>query len=115
MDINVEARPKGNGVTLVVLRGEIGADTVNDFKEKMEATITTSCKKYVIDFQEVNYLNSVGIGVVAAALKRVKRSQGNIKLANLSPAVAELFEMTRLTKVLEIYDSEEEAIKSFGE
>ena len=115
MDIKVDARPKGNGVTLIVLRGEIGAETINEFKTKMDEVITSSVKNYVMDFQEVNYLNSVDIGVVAAALKKAKKNHGTIKVANLSPAVAELFELTRLTKVMEVFENEEEALRSFEE
>jgi len=56
----------------------------------------------------------MGLGVVAATLKKVKKSKGDLKLIRLSPAVQELFELTRLTKVFEIFETEEEAVKSFS-
>ncbi len=113
MDINVVAKPRANGVCVISLRGDIGAETVNDFKMKIDGIINNSTKKYIMDFQEVTYLNSIGVGAVAAALKKAKKFQGNIKLINVSPSVQELFEMTRLTKVFEIFDTEEEAINSY--
>ncbi len=113
MDINLTAKTIANGICIISLRGDIGAETVGDFKTKIDGIINSSIKKYIMDFQEVSYLNSIGVGVVAAALKKVKKFQGNIKLINVSPAVQELFEMTRLTKVFEIYDTEEDAVKSY--
>jgi anti-sigma B factor antagonist len=113
MEIKIDVRTKGNDVTLIVLRGEIGTETVNHFKDKIDQIVADGKTKLVMDFQEVNYLNSMGLGVVAATLKKVKKSKGDLKLINLSPAVQELFELTRLTKVFEIFDSEEEAVKSF--
>ncbi len=114
MDIKIDIRPKSNNITLVVLRGEIGTETVNQFKDKIDALINEGHKRLIMDFQEVNYLNSMGLGVVAATLKKVKKDKGDLKLINLSTSVQELFELTRLTKVFEIFDSEESAIKSFS-
>lgn len=114
MEIKIDVRPKGNNITLIVLRGEIGTETVNQFKDKIDAIVNDGKTRLIMDFQEVNYLNSMGLGVVAATLKKVKKDKGDLKLLNLSPAVQELFELTRLTKVFEIFDSEENAVKSFG-
>ncbi len=113
MDINITSKMKSNEVCVISLRGDIGAETVNDFKTKIDGVINTSIKKYIIDFQNIVYLNSVGVGAIAAVLKKVKKFQGNIKLVNVSSSIQELFEMTRLTKVFEIFDSEEEALKSY--
>ena len=113
MDINLTAKNKANGVCVISLRGDISAETVNDYKTKIDGIITSSVKNYIMDFQDITYLNSIGVGAIAATLKKVKKFQGNIKLVNVSPAVQELFEMTRLTKVFEIFDNEEDAIKSY--
>ncbi|HNW35810.1 MAG TPA: STAS domain-containing protein [Candidatus Ozemobacteraceae bacterium] len=113
MELKIDLKPKADGVILIVLRGEIGTETVNDFKDKIDQIVAEGQSKLIMDFQEVNYLNSMGLGVVAATLKKVKKSKGDLKLIRLSPAVQELFELTRLTKVFEIFETEEEAMKSF--
>ncbi len=114
MDLKIDIRPKADDITLVVLKGEIGTETVNQFKERIDQLVNEGKMRLVMDFAEVNYLNSMGLGVVAATLKKVKKGKGDLKLIKLSPAVQELFELTRLTKVFEIFDSEEEAVKSFA-
>ena len=114
MELKIDVKPRGDGVTVVVLRGEIGTETINQFKDRIDQLVAEGQTKLVMDFQEVNYLNSMGLGVVAATLKKVKKSKGDLKLIRLSPAVQELFELTRLTKVFEIFESEEEALKSFA-
>ena len=113
MNVNLTAKNKANGVCVISLKGDIGAETVNDFKIQIEGIINSAIKNYIMDFQDITYLNSIGVGAIAAALKKVKKFQGNIKLINVSPSVQELFEMTRLTKVFEIFDSEEDAIRSY--
>jgi anti-sigma B factor antagonist len=114
MEVKMDVRAKGNDVTLIVVRGEIGTETVDQFKEKIDQIINDGKKKLVVDLQEVNYLNSMGLGVFAAALKKLKKSDGDLKFINLSPTVLELLERSRLDKVFGIFESEEEAVKSFG-
>ena len=114
MELKIDVEPRGNNIFFVVLRGEIGTETVNQFKERIDQLVDDGKNRLVMDFQEINYLNSMGLGVVAATLKRVKKNKGDLKLVRLSPAVQELFELTRLTKVFDIFDSEEEALKSFA-
>ncbi len=113
MDVNIIAKPKANGVVVLTLQGDIGNDTVESFKAKIDELIKNPVKKYVMDFAEVSYVNSIGVGAVAAALKKAKKIQGNIKFINVSSTVMELFELTRLTKVFEIYESEDEALRSY--
>ena len=114
MELKMEVKPRGEGITVIVLRGEIGTETVNQFKDRIDQLVAEGQCKLIMDFQEVNYLNSMGLGVVAATLKKVKKIKGDLKLVKLSPAVQELFELTRLTKVFEIFESEEDAFKSFS-
>ena len=114
MELKIDVRPKGNNITMVVLRGEIGTETVSQFKDRIDAVVKEGHKRLIMDFQEVSYLNSMGLGVVAATLKKVKKDKGDLKLINLSPAVQDLFDLTRLTKVFDIFESEEDAIKSFS-
>lgn len=113
MELKIDVRQVAEGITLIVLRGEIGTETVNQFKDRIDQIVNEGQTKLIMDFGEVNYLNSMGLGVVAATLKKVKKAKGDLKLVNLSSTVAELFELTRLTKVFEIYDNLEAAIASF--
>lgn len=115
MELKIEVKPRGENIAVVVLRGEIGTETVNQFKDRIDQLVADGQNKIIMDFQEVNYLNSMGLGVVAATLKKVKKNKGDLKLVKLSPSVQELFELTRLTKVFDIFESEDEALKSFSQ
>ena len=69
MELKMEVKPRGEGITVIVLRGEIGTETVNQFKDRIDQLVAEGQCKLIMDFQEVNYLNSMGLGVVAATLK----------------------------------------------
>jgi anti-anti-sigma regulatory factor len=47
-------------------------------------------------------------------LKKSRRSNGHFKLCNLQTSILELFEVMRLTKIFEIFDTEDAAVSSFA-
>lgn len=72
-----------------------------------------NCKKIVIDFETVDYIDSSFLGGIVTALKIMTKYNGDIKVVNLKPTVKALFEITRLYKVFEIFEKREDALLSF--
>lgn len=67
----------------------------------------------LMNLESVEYLSSAGLGNLVGLLKKARRVNGHFKLCCLQEAIHELFEVMRLTKIFEIFDSEEAALKSF--
>lgn len=114
MELKIDVKQAADGIALITLHGEIGTETINQFKDRIDQIVNEGQNKIIIDCADLNYLNSMGLGILAATLKKVKMAKGDLKLVNLSPAVKDLFELTRLTKVFQIYEDLDSAIKSFN-
>lgn len=71
-------------------------------------------KNLLLNFLNVNYIDSSGLGELVGGYITMKKIGGEIKLFNLTPNVLELMELTRLYKVFEIYTNRQEAINSFN-
>lgn len=69
--------------------------------------------KMVLDFQGVTFMSSAMIGKIVLLNKKCKASSTIVKLCNIAPSIMEVFEITRLNKVFSIYESVDEAVKSF--
>jgi anti-sigma B factor antagonist len=69
--------------------------------------------KMLLNFQGVTFMSSAMIGKIVLVNKKCKANKTAVKLCSISPSIMEVFEITRLNKVFSIYDSEEEALKSF--
>jgi anti-sigma B factor antagonist len=69
--------------------------------------------KMVLDFQGVTFMSSAMIGKIVLLNKKCKANNTTVKLCNIAPSIMEVFEITRLNKVFSIYDSMDEALKSF--
>ena len=67
----------------------------------------------VIDLAKVTTVDSSGLGTLVAGFASLEKSGGRLKLANLSPKIAELMTITKLYTVFEIFDDERAAVDSF--
>ncbi len=110
MEIN---RKEVGDVVVLEINGEIDLYNAPEIKEKIKNEIDSGKVNVVINLEKVSYIDSSGIGVLISSLSNLKKVGGGLKLANVYASVRKVFELTKLTSFFDIYDSEEEAIKSF--
>ena len=106
---------KENGISYIKLNQEKA--TLNDsldFREKVLAHIEKeNANKIVVDFENVEFVDSSFLGALTICLKKVTEKMGDIRVTNLTPPVRVMFELTRLYKVFEVFDNNLDAIESF--
>lgn len=73
---------------------------------------TIERKDVILDFHNIEFIDSGTIRALVSLQKRVSENKGTLKLANLHPSVQNIFEVTRLRHILDIYPSLEDAIGS---
>ena len=84
-------------------------------KSAKEALIgpVSACKKAVIDLSMVGFVDSAGLGALLSCLRKINESGGDLKLAGMQKTVRALFELVRMHKVFDIFNTREEAVASF--
>lgn len=70
-------------------------------------------RKIVLDFSNVEYLSSAALGKLITMNKKVADSGGKLRLCAIRPDIYEVFAITRLNKVFDIRDSQEQALEGF--
>lgn len=70
-------------------------------------------RKVVLDLAGLKVINSMGLGVLIAALTSIRRRGGDLSLAKLNDKVEGVFLITQLVKVVRIYDTVDRAVKGF--
>ena len=68
----------------------------------------------ILDFGNVRFLSSAVLGLLIRISKRVYERDGQLKLCNINPKIYEVFKITRLTKIFDIYGDVESAIESLS-
>ncbi len=69
----------------------------------------------ILDFCNVRFLSSAVLGLLIRISKRIYEHEGRLRLCNINPRIHEIFKITRLTKVFDIYKDIESAIENLPE
>jgi anti-sigma B factor antagonist len=69
----------------------------------------------ILDFSKVRFLSSAVLGLLIRVSKRVYQRNGRLRLCNINPKIYEIFKITRLTKIFDIYPDVKSASKGLPE
>ena len=104
---------KENDVVVLAVDGDIDLNSSPEMRKKFEELIVNNSVKIVVNFQNVNYIDSSGLATVIEMLQRLKKTQGELRLSNMSEKIKNLLEITKIDKLFKMYSSEAEALKEF--
>ena len=104
-----------DGVALLTLTGQMLLDDGDlAFGRRIAELIARGAVRIVVDLAGVTYIDSSGVGMMAAKLKQVRNSGGDMRLLNLTSRSQRLLGMMKLVTVFETFDDEQAAVRSFS-
>lgn len=101
-----------NNVCVLTPRGRLDAATAPKLREHL-GTMGASGRQMVIDMGPVEFIDSSGLGALVAHVRRLRRLDGDLKLASLNDKVRRVFELTRAFRLFDIFDNSAAAVASF--
>lgn len=110
--MRVETRDAGNVVVLSLYGNIRTNEDYAAFKEAMDDMIEKGKTRIVLNFKEVHFINSSGLGRLVLAAKKLKELSGALSIVHLSDDLKELFLFTRLDSKIPIFQTEDDAIAS---
>jgi anti-anti-sigma factor len=93
------ATEKTPSEAIVHCSGRITMENANQLRDTARQLIAEN-KRLVIDFSDVSYLDSSGLGMIVGVYISAKKARCELKLINLSLRVKEIFTLTRLDEAL---------------
>ena len=109
MDLTLTTREAG-GKTIVAVGGEIDVYTAPKLRDKITELVGGGVYDIVIDMEEVEFLDSTGLGVLVGGLKKVRAHDGSLQLVCSQDRLLKIFRITGLAKVFVIHDTAEAAL-----
>jgi anti-sigma B factor antagonist len=85
---------------VVVVRGEIDVATSPELRNQLAALVTGGAKDITLEFSEVSFVDSSGLGVLVGTYKRLRDDGGNIRIVGAQASVRKVFEITGLQGAL---------------
>ena len=113
--LNISERQKDD-VSILDLEGNVimgGGSAL--LRETIRRLVGQGKNRILLNFGEVKYLDSSGIGELMASLVSLNRQGGQLGFCNLTERVSEVMELSSLISIFEIFDSEDAALKGFEE
>ncbi|HBR04024.1 MAG TPA: anti-sigma factor antagonist [Ruminiclostridium sp.] len=94
-----ELSVENTGGHVIHLKGEIDIYSASDFKERLYNSIGEGGQDVILDCSDLSYIDSMGLGILVGALKRIKQQNHDIVIKNPKSTVRKLFRITGLDKV----------------
>jgi len=108
------ASRKVGDVVILDLEGKILiGDGCQELRDAICAALDGGNNKILLNLSGVSYMDSTGLGEVIRNYKTVIDKGGKLKLLNLTSRIRDLMSMTKLLTVFEVFEAEQEALKSF--
>jgi len=101
-------------ISIINLKGYLDAHTAPTLENNFTQLIGNNKFKIVVNFEDLAYISSAGLGVFMAYIENIRENNGDIKLANMSDKVFNIFDLLGFPLLYEIYKHEDEAIKKFS-
>lgn len=113
MDYSIEI--KSDNLAVAKLSGKVTIYQLQRFKDLLKEVKGSigNRKRLVFDFADLQYVDSLALGVIVAFSKEFRENGGDIKIVHMSGDLSLIFDMSRLSKVYDVYDNIEEAGRSF--
>ena len=100
-------------IALLQVKGYIDAQTCGHMLHELTQIMNQGIFHIIVDMSQVNYVSSAGWGVFVGEIKGIQENGGDLKIVQMLPEVYEIFEMLEFNRILDCYDSIEEAIDDF--
>lgn len=107
-------RVKDSGnITILAFQGDIDVSVAAELKKVLQEIIDAGRFNVLVDFGDVNFIDSSGLGLFVVFYKKAREKGGTIKFANVPPVVSKVIKLTRLDKHFELYESLSEGEQGF--
>lgn len=111
--MNLKTEANGQRMIIYVREERLDAHNSEELKSEMNRLFESGSKELIVDLKEVRFIDSSGLGVLVSGFKNASTRQGSLRLSGLQTQVRSMFELTRLHRVFDIFQTIDEALESY--
>lgn len=95
---------------LRVTAGRLDANIAPDLKKVVAGIVDSGTTRIMLDLEKVQFMDSSGLGAVISSFK-LTGQKGEFVICNMNDTVKEIFELTHMDKLFEIYPNSDEGLE----
>ena len=102
-----------NDVSVIELTGRLDLASGTALKQRVKELFDKEATSFHINLAGVEFINSSGLGTLVSIMKEVRLRKGRLTISDLASYVQEIFDITQLSHIFEIFGTQEEALGSY--
>ena len=111
-EVTMDVRKINDKVSVIDIKGELTAFAEGVLMQAYNQASDGRVRAIILNFEDLEYMNSSGIGLLVTLLIRVNREKQRLLTYGLTEHYRNIVQITRLDDAISIYDSEEEAVRA---
>jgi anti-anti-sigma factor len=100
-------------IQVIEPNGILDGTKAQEFRQKINESIESGATIILVDFNDVTFMDSSGLGALVLSLKNVRAAGAKLFLCSINEQIRMLFELTSMDRVFEIFPSREDVEKKF--
>ena len=110
MQISIET---SDDVKILAFQGKLDTQTASDAEQQLTEQIEGGTKKILANFEKLDYVSSAGLRVLLATAKKLKATEGEMRICSLNEMVKEVFDISGFMTIFKVFESKAEALEKF--
>lgn len=110
MEIN---RKDEQTVAVLALSGRLDLGNGNQLKQNIKEILDSGRTAIHLNLKDLEFVNSSGLGALVSIMKEIRLHRGRLTISDMAEYVREVFDITQLSHIFEIFPTEEEALRSY--
>ncbi len=106
-------KKQANGIDCFYLEGYLDAHTAPQLESAFQESIDAGIYKILVNFRDLDYISSAGLGVFMAFIEDIRNEDGDIKLTSMQDKVFSVFDLLGFPMLFDIEVNEINAIEKF--
>jgi len=100
-------------ITVVTLEGELNVDDSIMLRGEFLKILKEGSKEVMVDFEKVSFVGSAGLATLIEMMQLLRKAGGKLGCCNINNNIRGLFEITKIHKLITIYENRAMALKNF--
>jgi anti-sigma B factor antagonist len=111
-EVTISVRNINHRTNAIDIGGELTSFAEEELNAAIQQANTDKIDSIVMNFRDLTYMNSSGIGLLVTTLIRLGREEKTLVAVELNDHFRQVFELTKLNEAIHIYSTEQEALQT---
>lgn len=108
----IDEEPARDGVVVLSIHGDADLHVAPELRARLTGEIDGGASALVLDLSHATFVDSMALGVLLGAMKRVRAAGGRLRLVVPQTELRRIFEITLLDRVLALDTTREAALRA---